>query len=160
MLIGVVSDTHGHREFTMNAVRMLESLEVDEVIHCGDIGSAEIVELFSPWPTHFVFGNVDYEEDELRTAIEQAGQTCHNRFGSLVREGKSIAVLHSDDGPRFRQTIDSGGYDLICYGHTHRAALEKQGKSIVLNPGALYRAAKKSIAIVELPAVRIEHISL
>jgi uncharacterized protein len=82
MLIGVVSDSHGRVEYTLAAVRMLESLDVAAVLHCGDIGSAEIVRLFAPWPTHFVFGNVDYNEGELTNAIKTAGQTCHGQFGS------------------------------------------------------------------------------
>ena len=57
MIIGIVSDTHGHVEFARPAMRMLESCQVELVIHCGDIGSPEIVELFAPWPAHFVFGN-------------------------------------------------------------------------------------------------------
>src|SRR5438067_2299698 len=71
MLLGIVSDTHGHVEHTRQAVRMLESLEVHEVIHCGDIGSSDIVPLFAAWPTHFVLGNVDYDEPPLREAIDE-----------------------------------------------------------------------------------------
>ncbi len=74
MRIGVVSDTHGHVEFALAAVRMLQSLDVAEVLHCGDIGSPEIVMLFRSWPTHFVFGNVDYDVGTLRKAIRTAGQ--------------------------------------------------------------------------------------
>ena len=70
MRLGIVSDTHGQVLFARNAVRMLESLDVDLVIHCGDIGSPEVVALFSDWPTHFVFGNVDLETQRLRSAIE------------------------------------------------------------------------------------------
>jgi hypothetical protein len=61
MLLGVVSDTHGHVQNAQAAVRMLENLEVEVVLHCGDIGSQAIVPLFKKWPTHFVFGNVDDE---------------------------------------------------------------------------------------------------
>ena len=75
--IGIVSDTHGQVEYTLDAVRMLESLEVEQIIHCGDIGSPEIVELFSPWPAHFVFGNVDHDLKELRRAIQACQQHCH-----------------------------------------------------------------------------------
>jgi len=160
MLLGVVSDSHGHREFTMRAVRMLDSLEVDVVIHCGDIGSVEIAGLFSAWPAHFVFGNVDNNHEELRDAIEAAGQTCHGLAGQLEFEGRKIAFLHSDDALKFRETIESGDFDLVCYGHTHRALLEDQGGVLVLNPGALFRAARKSLAIVELPSLEIQHIPL
>src|SRR5690242_20030015 len=101
MLIGVVSDTHGHVEYARQAARMLESLEVSEVLHCGDIGSPTIPGVFSDWPTHYVFGNVDWDEKPLREAIAAAGGTCHGRFGTLERAGKKIALLHSDDAGRF-----------------------------------------------------------
>ncbi|HEX5444919.1 MAG TPA: metallophosphoesterase family protein, partial [Pirellulales bacterium] len=65
MLVGVISDTHGHVEFTRSAVRMFESCAVELVIHCGDIGSNEIVGLFALWPAHFVFGNVDHDQRGL-----------------------------------------------------------------------------------------------
>ena len=75
MRIGVVSDTHGHTANTRSAIRMLESLEVETVLHCGDIGTPEIVEMFAPWPTHFVFGNCDADRATLRAAITKVGQT-------------------------------------------------------------------------------------
>jgi putative phosphoesterase len=153
MRIGVVSDTHGHVPYTRAAVRMLESLQVELVLHCGDIGSPEIVELFSAWPTHFVFGNVDYDHLLLTAAIRAAGQTCHDLFGCLELEGKKIAFLHGDDTLRLGEASTSGEWDLVCHGHTHIARQLKQGRTLVLNPGALYRATPHSIACVELPSL-------
>ncbi|HEX5470621.1 MAG TPA: metallophosphoesterase family protein, partial [Lacipirellulaceae bacterium] len=39
------------------------------------------------------------------------------------------------------------------YGHTHVAAIDRHGETIVLNPGAIYRASPHRVAVVELPAV-------
>ena len=160
MIVGVVSDTHGHVEGTRSAVRLLESCEVQLVIHCGDIGSPEIVALFERWPTHFVFGNVDTPPTRLRQAIEAAGQTCHERFGVLELSGRRIAFLHGDDGARLRETSDSGEYDLVCYGHTHRAEQHRNGQTRIVNPGALFRAQPHSLAIARLPQLEITHITL
>ena len=160
MRLGVVSDTHGHVELTRPAVRMLESLEVEAVLHCGDIGSAEVVELFAAWPTHFVFGNCDYNTAELEAAIRQAGQTCHGLFGDLEFDGVRVALLHSHERQLFRRTIDSGEYQLVCYGHTHVAAIDRRGGTVVLNPGAIYRAEPHSIAVVDLPQVEATIIEL
>lgn len=160
MLIGIVSDTHGHIGYTLPAVRMLESCDVQQVIHCGDIGSTEIVELFARWPTHFVFGNVDAQTVVLRAAIEAAGQTCHGRFGELDLDGRRIAFLHGDDQRRLRDTVDSGTYDLVCYGHTHEAEHHRSGKTTVLNPGALYRAQPHSLALVRLPELEVAHVTV
>lgn len=151
MRLGIVSDSHGHVDLTRPAVRMLESLEVERVLHCGDIGSAEVVEQFAQWPTDFVFGNCDYNHADLSAAIEAAGQTCHGVFGEIEIDGKRIALLHSDDHRKFQEVTQSGEWDLVCYGHTHVAKIEHLGKTLVINPGAIYRANPHSIAIVELP---------
>ncbi len=151
MRLGIVSDSHGHVELTRPAVRMLESLEVERVLHCGDIGSAEVVELFAAWPTDFVFGNCDFHRDQLGAAVEATGQTCHGAFGELEIAGCRVALLHSDDRRKFDEVTTSGVYDLVCYGHTHVAKVEQIGKTLVVNPGAIYRADPHSLAIVELP---------
>lgn len=150
MRIGVVSDTHGHVANTLAAVRMLESLEVEAVLHGGDIGARDIPRLFSKWPAHFVFGNCDSDVDELRTAIEQAGLACYGLFGNLELGGRRIALLHSHDAKLFRRVCTSGDYDLVCYGHTHEADQRRNGKTLILNPGALFRATPHSIAVVDL----------
>ncbi len=160
MRLGIISDTHGHVELTRPAVRMLESLEVDAVLHCGDIGSLAVVELFAAWPTHFVFGNCDDNPEALAAAIRRAGQTCHGLFGDLEFEGVRVALLHSHERRRFREAIDGGDYRLVCYGHTHVAAIDRHGETLVVNPGAIYRADPHSVAVVELPAVEATIVEL
>jgi putative phosphoesterase len=151
MLLGVVSDTHGDLPRTRAAVQMLESLEVAVVVHCGDIGTPEIISLFAPWPTHFVFGNCDSDRKALAREIERARQTCHGSFGELELEGRRIAFLHGDDSDLLRETIDADRWDLVCHGHTHVVRHERRGETLVLNPGAVHRANPHTIATVELP---------
>ena len=148
--LGVISDTHGDIPSTRKAVRMLESLEVGMVIHCGDVGSPEVPALFTKWPTHFVLGNVDKPGDDILSAIKQAGLVCHGRFGTLTAQERKIAFLHSDDLRCFRETVDSGDWDLVCYGHTHRADQQHVGATLVLNPGAISRAWPPTLAVVDL----------
>lgn len=150
MRIGVISDTHGHIGNTQAAVRMLQSLEVEAVLHAGDICSPSIPKLLSAWPANFVFGNCDPDHDALRAAIEAAGLTCHGLFGDFTLGGRRIALLHSHDARLFRTVCSNGQYDLVCYGHTHAAEQHRQGKTLILNPGALFRATPHSLAIVEL----------
>jgi putative phosphoesterase len=159
MRIGVLSDTHGHWARTEQAVRVFLDQAVDLVIHCGDVGSSEVVALFDPWPTHFVFGNVD-APGELRPVIQRAGKTCHERLGTLELEGRRIAFLHSDDRPAFLETISDGRFDLVCFGHTHAAELFDHGSTKVLNPGAVYRSPRPSVAIVVLPELQITHVAI
>lgn len=160
MLLGVVSDTHGHVSNTQRAIRMLASLEVDRVLHCGDIGSEQIVALFNEWPTHFVFGNVDDDQASLVAAIEACGQHCHGRFGRLEFAGRRIALLHGDETSRLRDAMNCGEFDLVCYGHTHQPEQHREGETLALNPGALYRAQRHTIAVVQLPELEITHVPL
>ena len=157
MKIGVVSDTHGHVEFALPAVELLRQEGVEQVLHCGDIGSTEIVQLFADWPTHFVFGNTDYGYEPLITAMTSLGHTCHEMFGDFKLASRRIALLHGHEGWRLSESISSGDYDLVCSGHTHQRTLQQSGRTTVLNPGALYRASEHTIAIVDLATMSVVH---
>jgi putative phosphoesterase len=160
MRIAVISDTHGQMQPTRTAVQMLESLGVERVLHCGDIGSVEVVEMFAPWPTDFVLGNTDWDQASLAGAIKTTGNTFHGKVGELEIEGRQIILLHSDDQQKFTEVLESSSWDLVCYGHTHQAKIDQRGSMCVLNPGAIHRAYPPSFAIVELPSMEATIISL
>jgi hypothetical protein len=155
MKIGIVSDTHGNVTNARAAADLLRSFEIELVIHCGDVGSVDVIGCFADWPTHFVFGNVD-DPTVLADEIHAAGQTCHDRFGSISPADVSIAFLHGDDLARLDEAITSGRWKIVCHGHTHVARELLVGDTLVLNPGALHRAATKTIAIVDLPSRECE----
>lgn len=158
MRIAVLSDTHGHVGILRRALARLQELPpVDAVLHCGDIGSPAIVETLSAWPTHYVLGNIDLGRDKIPAAIAKVGGQFHGRFGEISFAGVRIALVHSDDRDAFDAAVQSGNYALVCYGHTHRAEQRRDGATIVLNPGALFRAARHSFATVDLPSLQIEH---
>ncbi|GAG46476.1 unnamed protein product [marine sediment metagenome] len=159
MLIGVLSDTHGDVHGTRQAVRSFESLGVEMLLHCGDIGTAEVVSLLSAWPVHFVFGNVD-QQAFLRGVITEAGHVCHDRFGSLTVKSKAVALLHGDDMSRLQHTIQSRQWDLVCHGHTHSPSQQHTSGTLVLNPGAIARTHRSCVATVELPSMAVTHIPL
>src|SRR5438067_1499323 len=130
MLLGVVSDTHGDLPRTRAAVQMLESLEVAAVLHCGDIGTPEVIAQFGAWPTHFVFGNCDNDRRTLARAIEKAGQTCHGEFGEIELDGARIAFLHGHDTELLAESIAADRWDLVCHGHTHVVRQELIGRTL------------------------------
>lgn len=160
MKIGVVSDTHSNIDNTTRAISVLGQYDLEAILHCGDIGSPSIVPMFAGTPTHFVFGNCDYETALLKKVIQDEGQFCHERFGEIELAERKIALIHSDDASRFAKTIQSGDYDLVCYGHTHRYEKHVEGSTLVLNPGALHRANPHTVAIVDLDDMSVEHLTL
>ena len=157
MLLGVVSDTHGRIEAARRAVDVLRREGVDAVIHCGDIGSPAVPALFSEWPTKYVVGNVDDDDAALEQAIIAAGGEFCGFFGELERDHVRLAFLHSHEPGRLMREIASGEWDAICYGHTHQAEMHYVGKSLVINPGAVYRASPPQIATIELPSLTAGH---
>jgi putative phosphoesterase len=150
MLLGVISDTHSHVEYTQDAVRVLRAQGVEMALHCGDIGAVSIIPVFRDVPAHFVLGNVDWNEEEMRDAIAVARQTYHGRFGRLVVADRRIAFLHGDDEQLLRQTIVEDEVDLVCYGHTHVAEHHFEKGKLVVNPGAVWRSKPPSVAVVDL----------
>ena len=110
--------------------------------------------------TSFVFGNVDHDRARLERAIERSGNRCLGQFGEMELGGRRLAVLHGDDQRRLSEAERSGRYDLLCYGHTHKAEQHRCGTTLVVNPGALHRARTNTIAVVELEDLRCEIIPI
>ncbi|MCL2304435.1 MAG: metallophosphoesterase [Planctomycetaceae bacterium] len=160
MKIGVLSDTHGDVKLTSAALEVFCEQGVSQILHCGDIGTPEIVLLFSQIPTAFVFGNCDPKTETLRRAILSIDQTCCDWFGELELDGKRIFFLHGHQWNRFENEVHSGQWDLICYGHTHNAELRMAGETLILNPGAIYRTASPSVAIVDLESMNVATVAL
>lgn len=158
MRLGVISDTHGHIQYTTEAIRVLETEGVDVVIHCGDIGQPQIVALFAGRPSHFVFGNVDHDVADLRMAIEDGGMTCHGWQGDIEVGSRRVGFVHGDDTSALMEMINSQDFDLVCYGHTHEKELHQDRRTWVLNPGAIYRASPHTLAVVELDSMEIRHV--
>lgn len=160
MYLGIISDTHGDVRRTFDAILAFKEWNVSRIIHCGDIGTTEVVRLFREIPTDFVLGNCDGSGEVLREAILQTGQTCHGVFGSMTLADKKIAFLHGHQQQRFDREIESGHWDLICYGHTHHAEFSLVGKTYCVNPGALYRVATPSVAVIRLPEMELTKVPL
>ena len=145
MRIGVISDTHGNFRRTERAAELLAEWRVDEVIHCGDVGSPDLVWLFEAWPAHFVAGNVD-DAEALERRVREAGRTWHGRFGSLELDGRQVAFLHGDDERLLHKTIQDGRWQLVCHGHTHVAAQRREGDVL----GASQSGRHRSLRLLEV----------
>ena len=108
---------------------------------------------------HFVVGNMD-ACDPFSGEITDPRHTLHDQRGELEIEGCRVAFMHGHDVKLLRHTIQSGQWDLLCYGHTHAFSASREGRTLVLNPGALSRTRSPSMAVVELPSMEVQQISL
>ena len=156
MQIAILSDTHGRHQTVEKALALLQERKITHVIHCGDIDDADTVWLFHGLSVHFVYGNCDTERLAIQQAIHGIGETLHRPFGQVEFEGVKIAFLHGDDQALMKEIEESGRFDFLFYGHTHRAAEHRTGPTRVINPGALHRANPKTFLILDLPAGETE----
>ncbi len=158
MRIGVVSDTHDRHEAVAEAVRLLGEQRVELILHCGDIESPETIRVFRPIPTHFVFGNWDKDRSKLSAAIKEIGGTYYDSFGSLQLAGKRLAWVHSHERHHLRQLENADFFDYVFYGHTHVREQHRTGRTLVANPGALFRANPKTCIVLDLVSGEIKPI--
>ena len=125
MKIAVVSDTHNNWANFEKAIKWINGEKISLILHCGDIQSREIIDdaqkLFNG-EIKFVKGNADWELD-LPEKME------------VEFNNKEIAFTHFPD--LAKKMAQSGKYDLIFYGHSHRPWDEKIGDSHMVNPGEL-----------------------
>ena len=158
MRIGVVSDTHDRTETIAEAMRLLAEQGVELVLHCGDIESPSTVRFFRPIPTHFVFGNWDKDKVRLAAEIKAHGGWHNDAFGAIELAGKRIAWVHSHERHHLHQLERSDYFDYVFYGHTHVREQHRTGKTIVANPGALFRASPKTCIVLDVVTGEIKPI--
>src|SRR5262245_25521378 len=141
MKIAVLSDTHNQIDRTRRALDLARRAGAGMVLHCGDIEESPVVELFRGWDAHFVLGNCDWSPDALEQAITDIGATLHDRYGHVEASGVTLAFTHGHESGLLADLERSGAYDYLFHGHTHVAVERLAGRTRVINPGALHRAA-------------------
>jgi len=149
MRIGILSDTHDRVERTARAVQLLIAQGAQALIHCGDLTNAAVVAECSALPCYYVFGNNDFDEAELRRAMTQGGGHCLDRGGELTLAGRRIAVTHGDLTGEVRR-LAALEPDYLLFGHSHIATDSTHGVTRYINPGALHRAPRWTVARLDL----------
>ena len=149
MRIAVISDTHSRTSSVQAALELIAAQNVALILHCGDIQDADTVRMF-PANTHFVYGNCDYDRDEIRAAVEHIGATIHDGYGVLELAGRKVGFVHGDDYQLLRDLEQSDAFDFLFHGHTHVAGERRVGKTRVINPGALQRVATRTYLVLDL----------
>ena len=140
MKIGLISDTHDNIKNIKTAVKIFAERKVDYAIHAGDITTPEAVEAFSSIRLIGVLGNNDIDVERLRSAFQKIKGELKGDFCELEQDDLVIAVYHGTDFKRRESIIQSGKYDIVICGHTHKlenkevAAVDEK-TTIVINPG-------------------------
>jgi putative phosphoesterase len=160
MKIGILSDTHDQLDRTQRAVRALQAAGAEALIHCGDLTRPKIVTACAVLPCHFVFGNNDVDDvPSLRAAMAEAEAVCLEWGGTVTLAGKRLAVTHGHITAHVRRLLAEQP-EYLCTGHSHIAHDWRDGPTRRINPGALYRAAEYSVAVLDLATDTLEFIPI
>jgi putative phosphoesterase len=161
VLIGILSDSHGHDEPVRRAVDLFDRLGVELIVHCGDVGDADVFDQLVGHNFRFVWGNMDRPTGALRAYLKTVAVPLPEIAGNLIEVGgKRIAVFHGHESAFHRAVNDGTLRDnvvhYIFHGHTHRARNERIGTVRVINPGALHRAKPKTVATLDTQTDQVE----
>jgi uncharacterized protein len=121
MVIGVISDTHGlMRKEVLPIFR-----GCDLIVHAGDIGSDEIIEILEEIaPVRAVAGNTDFGA--------WAGPLPQTE---VVEAGDALLYLLHDIG---RLDLDpvAAGFHCVIFGHSHKPEVLNRNGLLYINPGS------------------------
>ena len=159
MRIGILSDTHDHRDRAAAAVRLLVGAGADVLVHCGDLTVPEIVYECAAKPSYFVFGNNDDDEEGIRAAIDAIAGTCLGWGGCVTLGGKRVAVTHGDLRREVAKLL-AVAPDYFLFGHSHVPTDDRDGPIRWINPGALHRAEEWTVALLDLDTDGLEFLKV
>ncbi|MFX0058828.1 MAG: metallophosphoesterase [Candidatus Heimdallarchaeota archaeon] len=170
MLIGVISDTHDHRDNILKAIRILNERNVGAVIHCGDYVAPFVKKWFDKFNDKIkenffgVFGNNDGERLFLKKNLGQICEFAENGNELILEiEGKKIFASHMPKHESIEALAKSGQFDIILTGHTHVIVNKKYDNGVlVVNPGEVcgYLTDKASFAIIDTKKMETEIIQI
>ncbi|OGZ70999.1 MAG: hypothetical protein A2980_03280 [Candidatus Staskawiczbacteria bacterium RIFCSPLOWO2_01_FULL_33_13] len=124
MKIAIVSDTHDNIDNFNKIIDFLHKENIGTILHCGDICNQEIINEATKnfkGEIMFVRGNGDFQLHNIPEKLE------------IELGNKKIFFNHYPDIAK--RKAESGKFDLVFYGHTHRPWVEMIGNCKLVNPG-------------------------
>jgi len=174
MNIGVLSDIHDNITNLRKAFSVFKKQKVERVIFCGDLTSAFSISYFKELglPVWAVWGNNEGDRLGIKRRVKEHQLDIQytpkaGLMWKLDWEDKKIAVFHGHQYEITDTLINSGLYDLVLTGHTHRPHIKKAGSTLWVNPGSVCGSAdigdklvEPSVATVDLNNLQAKIIKL
>ena len=134
MRIGVISDTHVPDRQSEIPEAILSGLQgVDMIIHAGDLTDIRVMDVLEGIAlVHAVSGNMDSwpVKSSLKPTL------------TLKVLDKTIVVFHGIASHLGTEDAARKAYpdaDCVVFGHTHRSLCDREGKTLIFNPGTASR---------------------
>ena len=151
----VFSDSHGETCRMIKAVRDMPG--VSGIIHLGDYSRdiRQLEDTFFDIPIYGVQGNNDrsdlYPNEKMLTIAEKKIFITHGHY-----------YLYGFDASRLKAVPATENADIILYGHTHIADIQKYGGKILANPGSISRPriGDASYGVIEIEDKKLSYCNI
>jgi len=159
MKIGIISDTHDNVPNLEKALAWMNQNKIEALIHCGDLcAPGVLVNVLAPQffkPIHMVFGNVE-DFDLLPKKVADYNHIIHyGDVGEFELGGKKIGCVHYPD--EAKKMAETGKYDMVFYGHSHKPWEETINNTKLVNPGTLAGLFQKAtFAVYDTKTEKLE----
>jgi hypothetical protein len=142
--IAIISDVHNNEVNLKKVLDFCAREKIVTLICCGDLANAETLNFMCDHfasEIFYVFGNMDHGQfsdfeftsnDTLHGTVYKNAHVFKN-YGEANLNKKEIAFVHFPD--KAKTLAESGKYDFVFYGHTHKPWTEMVGQCTLLNPG-------------------------
>ena len=158
-LIGLISDSHGEWLRTREAVKLLTQSGCERLIHLGDVETREVLDELAGHRVTLVFGNCDFVSSLHEYALG-VGVDVQHPAGTIDIGGVTIGFLHGHDERQYHQFLDDEQVDIVVHGHSHEIRDEMVNKTRCINPGALHRAVRYTVAVLDTANNTVEFLEL
>lgn len=165
--VGLLSDSHGRAEVTRKGVHALLDSGIDLLVHLGDIGTVEVIDELAVQrpdtgrqvPARLVFGNTDWDAGPLGEYARHLGVRVDHPVGEIALEHGELVFCHGHQAKVMHAAL-ARGVRYLCHGHTHQASDRKSGATRVINPGALCRAHRYTVAVLDTDTDELTFITI
>lgn len=149
MKIGVMADSHDNAMAIEKALALFAAEDAHVVFHLGDLCEPALFAYFQQLDFYFVQGNNDPALSEINLALQKNKMRAAKIFHELDLDGKKICLMHGDDVRLFRSKVAEKKFDYLLKGHTHFPEDYHKENLRILNPGALYRTSRYTVAMLD-----------
>ena len=158
-IVGFLSDSHGEWLRTRHAIELLRSRDCRVIIHLGDVETREVLDELAENNVTLVFGNCDFVSQLIEYAIE-IGINVQDPAGIMTVDGITIGFLHGHDFSTYQQFLHDEKIDIVAHGHSHEIRDEVVENTRCINPGALHRSHRYTVAVLDTKTEVLEFLQV
>lgn len=164
MLIAILSDIHDNEENLRRAISAALAEGCTHLLFLGDMADISTLRLLRrlwPYEMDLVQGNNDYPRADFRAFAEADPLTrFHGESAQLQLDQRRIYMTH-EPSHGILLAAESGAFDLLLFGHTHRSGKQSHGHALIANPGDIQgRYGSPSFAIYDTAEHSLRHLPL